>query len=141
MPDAHILMLVPVAYHHNHGVDIFFRAVKLPNPYRPDDVVAARQRALDMVRDSMIEEFGEEEVQRDENIYGGFEALGSIHDGDMTWGDDGEYEIRIAPVGLNPSMSKEELAVLNKNGTVCAACGGPLKGPWPGMMYCPECEG
>lgn len=141
-PRQLIPVLVPVRYSHNHGTDIFFRVSFVRNPRSTPDIILAGSKAEESVREEMVAEYGEEDVEHDERDYGGFEAHAWLDDGDQVLGTDGHYyRVRLERADAPLPMSKEELAARNKNGTECAACGGPLKGPYPGMLHCPECEG
>ena len=143
MADEKAPVLVPVRYSHNHGIDRLFRVVLMPKGDHRHTIhlFNAGTQAEQSVRQDMVEEYGEDDVKRDEDDYGGFEAYAFLDEGDEIEGADGNaYRLRLERADAPRSMSKEELAAKNKNGTECAACGGQLKGPYPGMMYCPPCE-
>lgn len=64
--------LVLVVYHHNHGVDVLPIALEDST----NDAVA-----LEIARANMVDEFGEDDVVRDEDQYGGFDLANTIADG------------------------------------------------------------
>jgi hypothetical protein len=136
-------VLVPVTYNHSKGIDVIFRVAEVAESVLDEElpeIADACYRALYSAREEMIREFGEEEVRLDEE-YGGFDTSRCLEDGEKVTGVDGVmYRIRLERADA-PLMSKEELASRNKSGSACAACGGRLRGPYPGMLYCPDCEG
>ncbi|MHC4621159.1 MAG: hypothetical protein ACYTEQ_25715 [Planctomycetota bacterium] len=66
------MRLVVVVYHHNHGVDT------LPILLRDTD---DDTHALTVARKDMVDQYGEEDVRRDEEVYGGFDIGSTIVNG------------------------------------------------------------
>lgn len=135
--------LAIIAYNHKYGTDVFCRMISLRQDAEASEMLCAQTEAIASIRQKMVDDFGEQEVENDETLYGEIDIVCVVGEGEAVIDASGATCFVSFRTDSGEEMSDAELAVRNKvmGSKECARCGGSLYEPYSGVKFCPKCEG